>query len=100
MKFLHEETGKQRKLSPPWHGPYRVISNDNLDMTVVKIYFPQETQIQVHQTRVTPCPNDFSAGYYWHGRTQHSPGWPPRSLHGLVDPFTENESNESSTSSE
>ena len=85
VKFPHEETGKQRKLSRPWHGPYRVVSHENPDVTVVKIYFPQETHIQIHQTRVTPCPEDFPAGYYWYGRKQHSPGRPPRWLETHLD---------------
>ena len=98
VKFPHEETGKQRKLSRPWHGPYRVVSHENPDVTVVKIYFPQETQIRIHQTRVTPCPDDFPAGYYWYGRKQHSPGRPPRWLETLLDTVNENEENGSSIS--
>jgi len=73
VKFPHEETGKQLKLSQPWHGPFRVVSCDDPDLTVVKIYFPQDEQIQIHQTRVTPCPADFPAGYLWYGRKRHSP---------------------------
>ena len=26
VRFPYEETGKNRKLSQPWHGPYRVLS--------------------------------------------------------------------------
>lgn len=33
----HEETGKQHKLSQPWHGQFRVVSSDNPEITVVKI---------------------------------------------------------------
>ena len=85
VRFPHEETGKQRKLSQPWHGPFRVVSCDNPDVTVVKTYFPQDGQIQMHQTRVTPCPDDFPAGYYWYGRKRHSPGRPPKWLETLAD---------------
>jgi len=37
------------------------------NVTVMKVYKPQEGQIHVHQTRVTPCPKEFPAGYYWYG---------------------------------
>ncbi len=43
VRFPHEEQGKLRK---PWHGPYRVVSRDDPDVTVVKMYFPQEPAIQ------------------------------------------------------
>ena len=35
--FPSEETGKLRKLSQSWHGPFRVISRDDPDMTIVKV---------------------------------------------------------------
>ncbi len=47
VRFPHEEQGKLRR---PWHGPYRVVSRDDPDVTVVKMYFPQEPAIQIHQT--------------------------------------------------
>jgi len=50
VRFPHEETGKNRKLSRPWHGPYRVTSVDNPDISVTKVYFPQDGSIQVHQS--------------------------------------------------
>ena len=56
IRFPHEESGKQRKLSRPWHGPYRVIQRNDPDVKAVKVYFPDETQIQVHQTRVCHAP--------------------------------------------
>ena len=62
VKFPHEETGRQRKLSRPWYGPYRVIACNDPDVTVAKVYFPQDGPIQVHQLRVTPCPAEFPAG--------------------------------------
>ena len=65
VKFPHEETGKQRKLSRPWHGPYRVVSQDDPELTVVNVYFPEHGQIQIHQSRVTLCPQEFAAGYFW-----------------------------------
>lgn len=29
VKFPQDESGGQRKLSRPWHGPYRITSLDN-----------------------------------------------------------------------
>ena len=52
VRFPHEESGKMRKLSHPWHGPYRVVERKDPDITVVKVYFPDDGSIQVHQTRV------------------------------------------------
>ena len=78
VKFPQEETGRLRKLSRPWHGPYRIIDRQDPDVTVVKIYAPQDGQIQVHQTRVAPCPPQLPAGFYWYGTRRSSPGRPPK----------------------
>ena len=79
VRFPHKETGAQRKLSRPWHGPYRVVQCRIPDITVVKVYKPQDGQINVHQTRVSLCPKEFPAGYYWYGHNSKStdciPGW-------------------------
>ena len=64
IRFPQLETGRQRKLSRPWHGPYRVVSVQNPDICAVKAYFPDEGQIRVHQSRVKPCPVGFPAGAY------------------------------------
>ena len=61
VRFPHEETGKGRKLSRPWHGPYRVVEANEPDVTVVKVFRPQDGKIQIHQTRVTPCPPAFNS---------------------------------------
>lgn len=45
---------------------------------MVKVYFPRERPIKVHQLRVKPCPQDFPAGYYWYGTKCKGPGRPPR----------------------
>ena len=78
VRFPQEESGKNRKLSRPWHGPYRVIQCVDPDVSVVKQYFPEEGSIQVHQLRVCPCPQ-LPTGYYWYGGKRHSsgkvPGW-------------------------
>ena len=48
IRFSQEETGRLRKLSRPWHGPYRVVSVQDPDVCAVKVYFPDEGQIRVH----------------------------------------------------
>ena len=48
--FPQDKTGKDHKLSQPWHGPYRIVSHNDADVTVVKIYFPDDPQIQIHQS--------------------------------------------------
>ena len=62
-----------------------MVGCDDPDITVVKVYFPQDKLIQVHQTRVTPCPEHIPAGYYWYGRKKRSPGRPPAWLTALTD---------------
>ena len=57
IQFPHGESGGSRKLSRPRHGPFVV--------TAVKVYAPQDGPIRVHQSRVTCCPPEFPAGYYW-----------------------------------
>ena len=42
VKFPQEETGKNRKLSRLWHGPYRVIETRSPDVTAVKVYAPHD----------------------------------------------------------
>ena len=78
VKFPADETGQMRKLSRPWHGLYRVTEQNNPDVTVVKVYRPQDGAIQVHKTRVNPCPAAFPAGYHWYGNRRSSPGRLPR----------------------
>jgi hypothetical protein len=78
IRFPSEETGRLRKLSRPWHGPYRVTSCNETNVTAVKVYFPREDPIQVHQLRVKPCPPGFTAGFYWYGAKRRGPGRPPR----------------------
>ena len=41
--------------------------------------------MNVHQLRVTPCPVEFPAGYYWYGQQQHSPGRTPQWLERLSE---------------
>jgi hypothetical protein len=53
VRFPKDETGRLRKLSRPWHGPYHVVDKRDPDITIVKLYAPQGGQIQVHQSRYT-----------------------------------------------
>ena len=78
IRFPGDETGRLRKLSRPWHGPYCVTSHNETNLTAVKVYFPRESPIQVHQVRVKLCPRGFPAGFYWYGAKQQGPGRPPR----------------------
>ena len=84
VRFPQEESGRQRKLSRPWHGPYRIISRDDPDLTVQKVYFPDDGSIQIHQSRVTRCPLKFPAGYYWYGNKRKGPGRPPKWVNDLL----------------
>ena len=84
IRFPSDEAGCFRKLSRPWHGPYRVTSCNDTNVTAVKVYFPLEDPIQVHQTRVKPCPQGFTAGFYWYGTKRKGPGRPPRWVERLL----------------
>ena len=62
------------------------MSHDDPDITIAKVYFPDEETIQVHQSRVCICPAGFPAGYYWYGSKCHSDGTLLRWIqHFLVD---------------
>ena len=84
MRFPQEEVGKMRKLSRPWHGPYCVLSKEEPDITVAKVYFPQDKTIRVHMSRVTPCPSELPPGFYWYGTKRHSAGRPPKWVQQLL----------------
>lgn len=66
IRFSSEETGKQRKLSRPWHGPYQIISANDTNITGGKVYFPRDDLIKVHQHRVKLRPKGFMA---WNTRS-------------------------------
>ena len=78
--FPQDQTGKYRKLSQPWHGPDRIVSRDDPDVTVIKMYFPDDPQIQVHQSRVQMFPDSFPPGFYWYGYRKHGPGRPSKKI--------------------
>ena len=74
VQFPADESGKMRKLSRPWHGPYRVTVLKEPDISVTKVYHPQSPAIAVHQSS---CPPYFPAGFYWYGGNSKGPGRPP-----------------------
>ena len=97
VRFPQEESGRQRKLSRPWHGPYRIISRDDPNLTVQKVYFPGGGPIQIHQSRVTRCPLKFPAGYYWYGNKRKGPGRPPKWVDDLLTTGNDEEPCQSKT---
>ena len=54
-------------------------------MTVVKVYAPQDSQIQVYQMCIAPCPPELPAGFYWYGSRHSSPGRPPKWVNQLLN---------------
>ena len=105
VRFPHEESGKQRKLARPWHGPYHVTRRNDPDITVVNVYYHDEGSIQVHQSRVCSCPPRLPAGFYWYGGQRKSPGrlppWLTKLLTEMPDQTEEamDDSNESEVES-
>ena len=75
VRFPQDETGRFRKLSRPWHGPYRILERRDPDVTVTKVYHPQWGEIRVHQSQVCRCPDSFPA---WYGGRCSGPGHPPK----------------------
>ena len=48
------------------------------------MYFPDETQIQVHQNRACYAPAQLPPGFYWYGGSCKSPGKIPKWLKRLL----------------
>ena len=84
VRFPEEESGKRRKLSRPWYGPFRVVTKQDPNLTVQKVYFPEDPVLTVHQLRVCRSPEMLPAGFYWYGAKRRSsgraPGWLQRML--------------------
>ena len=87
IRFPHEETGANRKLSRPWYGPFRISSIEQSNIIANKVYFPQEEPIRVHMSRVHKI-NDFPAGFYWYGGNRLGPGRFPRWITDLEQQVT------------
>lgn len=80
IKFLHEESAKQKKLFRPWHGPYRIAMLTDTDITALNIYFPEDGYIKVHQSQVFPVLLGFQQGTIGmvernRVQTVHQDGW-------------------------
>ena len=84
IRFPQEESGANRKLSRPWHGPFRVKESSDTGVTAVKVYFPEQDPILVHQSRVSHCPEGFPPGWFWYGDRRSGPGRPPRSIEQVL----------------
>ena len=79
VNFPQDEIGSQRKLACTWHSPYHVVTKRDPDVEVSEAYFPQEGNIQIHQSRVKSSPPGFpSSGYYWYGTCRKGAGRPPK----------------------
>ena len=93
VKFPQEETGRLRKLSRPWYGPYHIRSLESPNATVTKVYFPEDGPLHIHQSRVQPCPPSFPSGFYWYGSKRYSPGKMPQWIQTLsLDPDEQHQS--------
>ena len=68
------------KLSRLRHGPYLVTSCDDPNVTAVKIFFPTDPPIQVHQSRINKCPLSFPHNFYWYGGRRSKPGRPSKKV--------------------
>ena len=79
--FPSEEAGKLCKLSQPYHGSYQIISRDDPDVMVTKVYDPP---LQIPQLKIKNCPVSFLCGYYWHGNKRRRPECPPKWLEKLL----------------
>ena len=82
--FPQDDSGKTRKLSKPWHGPYRIIRRQDPTVVCTKVYFPDHGEIRIHQSRICPCPAEFPAGYFWYGSRRKGPGRHPRWVDRLL----------------
>ena len=85
IRFPQDESGRRRKLSRPWRGPFRIVSCRGPDVVATKVYFPEDGEIQVHQSRVCACPAGFPTGYFWYGGRRRGPGRPPKWVEKLLE---------------
>ena len=85
VRFPEEETGRNRKLSRPWYGPFRIICKQDPNLTVRKVYFPEDPELTIHQLRVCPSPSMLPAGFYWYGAKRRSRGRTPTWLQRMLN---------------
>ena len=84
VRFPQEETGRRRKLSRPWYGPFRVVSRKDPNLGVSKVYFPEDAMLLVHQLRVCRSPDMLPPGFYWYGAKRRSSGHTPKWLQRML----------------
>ncbi len=92
--FVHspqDETGSLRKLSRRWYGPFWILTVEDPDVVLTKVFFPQDDQIRGHQTRrVQPYSSQLPVGFYWYGPKRCGPGRPPKWVDRLPCPTRRN----------
>ena len=74
--------------SRSWYGPFRVIARQDPDLTVRKVYFPEDSPFTVHQLRVCLSPDMLPAGFYWYGAKRRSSGRTPTWLQRMLNAAT------------
>ena len=84
VRFPADESGRNRKLSRPWHGPFRVTAMKGPDVEASNVYFPQDDLFLIHQSRVKACPHNFPGGFYWYGGRRRGLGKPPQWVEDLL----------------
>ena len=68
------------------------FSQDDPDITITKIYVPDDPSIQVHQSRVQHCPPSLPLEFYWYGTKRSKAGRPSKKiLKQLIPLVTEKE---------
>ena len=65
-----------------------MLSRGDPDLTVTKVYYPQQGSIQIHQEQVCFCPPEFPAGYFWYGKRRHAVGRSPKWVQQLLEKGT------------
>ena len=97
VRFPADESGKNRKLSRPWHGPFRVTEIKRPNVEVSNVYFPQDPRIMIHQSRVKACPCNFPGGFYWYGRRRRGLGKSPQWVEDMLTDQWSSEKDQSTT---
>ena len=82
IRFSADESGRNRKLSCPWHGPFRVTSINGPWYRSFKYLLPE--LILVHQSRVKAYPQNYPGGFYWYGGRRRGVGKPPQWVEDLL----------------
>ena len=75
VKFPQEETRSLCKVSRPWHGLYRIIDRQDLDVTVGSMPHRMDKFRELHPAHHS-CP--------WYGTRRSSPGRPPKWVDQLL----------------